>query len=72
MPLKRPPWNERFIGIEKQRILECDESVKDMDQEPKRVLDVKYCPVCKRSIEEHTKEQLTNCLVQENIAMGFW
>ena len=72
MSLKRPPWNERFIEIEKQRIVEGGERVRDMDQEPKRVLDVKCCPVCKRSIEEHTKEQLVKCLAQENSDLGFW
>ena len=72
MSLKRPPWNERFIEIEKQRIMEGGERVRDTDQEPKRVLDVKYCTVCKRLIEEHTKEQLAKCLAQENSDLGFW
>ena len=72
MQLKRPPWNKRFIEIEKQRIAECDERVRDMDQEPKLVVDVKYCTVCKMLIEEHTKAQLAKCLAQENMDLGFW
>ena len=72
MPLKRPSWNKKSVEIEKQRIVEGGERVRDMDQEPKRVLDVKYCTVCKRLIEEHTKEQLTKCLAQENCDLGFW
>mgnify|MGYP001975022767 CR=1 FL=1 len=72
LPSKRPSWNKRFIEIEKQRIVEWDERVRDTDREPKLVPDVKCCPVCKRSIEEHTKEQLAKCLAQENSDLGFW
>ena len=72
LPLKRPSWNKKSVEIEKKRIAECGESVRDMDQEPKRVLDVKCCTVCKRPIEEHTEEQSAKCLAQENSALGFW
>jgi len=75
LPLKRPWWNERFIENEKRGIVEysfCDKIIRDMDQELVSDFEVgvKCCSVCKRPMEEHTDEQLMECLSRESMKIG--
>ena len=72
MPLKRPWWNEIFIENEKRGIVEYGKITRDMDQGLVSDFEVgvKCCSVCKRPIEEHTDEQLMECLSRESMKIG--
>ena len=50
----------------------CDKIIRDMDQELVSDFEVgvKCCSVCKRPIEEHTDEQLMECLSRESMKIG--
>ena len=50
----------------------CDKIIRDMDQELVSDFEVgvKCCSVCKRPIEEHTDEQLMECLSIESMKTG--